>query len=248
MNRSRKTLLLAVAALLPQLAAHAFAEPALTADFAKTQEGLASGFKALAKSANPKVRQAGKASTWDQARKACTDIESGDWDLPTDYEYFGLVVRGIVDVGIKLAGEKSNYYPMWIRTDSEDRNQVVLSGTGLIVGMADGKGEDMFPMDISPAGLAAMKEDIAEIQKELDAKNHRTEEEEKKVAEAMAAHRKANPGTWLNPEVPHPGVFSDEINKILEKNTKESLLKARAKAQSLLDAVKDGHPVYCVAQ
>lgn len=246
MNRSRKSLL--VAALLPQLAVGAFSQETLSKDFSQIKIGAASGFKALAKSANPKVRRAGKANSWDQARKACRDLEPGDWDLPTNHEYFGLVVRGAVDVGIRLEGENSNYYPMWIRTESEDYDEVHLSGTGLIVGMADGKGEDMFPLDIGPTGLTAMKEDIAEIQKELDEKRHRTEEEEKIVAEAMAAHRKANPGTWLNPEVPHPGVFSEEINRILEKNTKENLLKARAKAQGLLDAVKDGYPVHCLAQ
>ena len=248
MNRAPKVLLLAVAALLPLLAARGFAEPALAPDFAKTQEGLASGFKALAKSANPKLRQAGKANTWDQARKACADLEPGAWDLPTNHEYFNLVVRGVLEVGIRLPGENANYYPIWMRTDSEDYNEVHLSGTGLIVGMADGKGEDMFPLDIGPAGIAAIKADIAEIQKELDGKNFRTAEEEKKVAEAMAAHRAANPGTWLNPNVSHPGAFSYEINRILEKNTKENLEKARARAQGLLDAVKDGYPVHCVGQ
>lgn len=248
MTRSRKSLLIAVAALLPQLAVGAFAEEALSQDFSQIKEGAASGFKALAKSANPKVRQAGKANSWDQARKTCRDLEPGDWDLPTTHEYFGLVVRGAVDVGIRLEGEKSNYYPMWLRTESEDANEVHLSGKALIVGMADGKGEDMFPLDIGPAGLAAMREDIADIQKELDEKRFRTEEEEKKVAEAMAEHRRANPGTWLNPDVPHPGVFSDEVNRILEKNTRENLLKARAKGQGLLDAVKDGYPVHCLAQ
>lgn len=248
MNRSRKTLLIALAALLPQAGRNASAQQTLNADFTQIKQGLAAGFVDLAKNVNPEVRQAGKANSWDQARKACADLKPGTWDLPTDSEYFGLVVRGVVDVGIKLAGENANYYPMWIRAGSEDKNKVHLSGKGLIIGLQDGKGEDMFPMDVSPAGVAELKKGIAELQQELDARRHRSEEDEKKIAEALAGHRKANPGVWLNPDVPHPGVLSDEANRLLEIPSKQNLLKAQETLKGLFEAVKDGYPVHCVGR
>lgn len=247
MNNSKNLTVLAFAVLLTQLPANAAAELALSRDFTQIQQGLAAGFASLERNANPKVRRTGKTDSWDQARKACAELEPGTWDLPTDSEYFDLVARGAVDVGMKF-GEDSKFYPMWIRADSDGANARHFAGKGLIVGLQDGKGYDMFPLDVSPAGVVEMRKAAAEFRAELDAQRHRSEEEENEVAGALASHQKANPGSWLNPDVPHPGVFSDEVNRLLEKPSKDSLVKARDAVEGMIEAVQNGYPVYCIAQ
>lgn len=221
--------------------------------WARVEKGTAGGLPAsrVTTSFDHKVlvvAKGAKAKGWDEARAACRNLApAGKWDLPTDEDYLTLILTAAVDV--RVGAEGSGVYPMWLRSKEEARNAAKMAGKAILMGMADGKGTDFMPFDVGPESLAQMRKAQEEVDGALRTGGYRSAAEEKRVKEAVEEYNRSHgTRTWFNLDVPHPGVFSDEVNAILAKPRKAGLQKQQAALKTYMGAFGEGYPSYCVSR
>lgn len=221
--------------------------------WARVEKGTANGLPAsrVTTSFDHKVvlvARGGKAKSWDEARAACRKLApAGKWDLPTEEDYMTLTFTEAVD--IRVGAEGSGLYPMWLRSAEESQNASGMAGKSILLGMADGKGTDFMPIDVGPESMRDMRQARTEVDRALKNGEYRSAAEERKVQQAVEEYNRRNgTQTVFNLDVPHPGVFSDEINAILEKPRKTGLLKRQAALKTYLEAFGEGYPAHCVTR
>ena len=188
----------------------------------------------------------GKASTWDEARALARQAVAGG-DLPTPEEYMLLVMSTALDVKLPMgsAEDAPGIYPMWARSENEAENASALAKTSKVIAAQDGAGAGYEWIDIGASVVAEQKQALAEITQQLQAGQHRSDDEQRRIDRALKKTQGQN--ERLNPDIAHPDRLPAEINALIKKPSKASLLEAQAFLRRSLAAFGSGYVVYSVA-
>lgn len=195
----------------------------------------------------------GKAGTWTQARAMARRLGPlGTFDLPTKSQYVPLAMSAALDLKIPASknGEPSGFYPMWLRAEHEEGNAAVAESS-IISGMSDGRGLDFDELDLGAAERKQILKELRRLKTMLERRRYRTEAEQKLIEAAVdeLADKRAKAegfrSAWLNPDIQHEEL-PKRINAMIAKPRKEAVEEAVAALEGILEAVKDGWPVYAV--
>lgn len=120
-------------------------------------------FTASAQPLTINLKDAGRATLWDDAYAQCENLGEG-WHLLNLEEYAILVMTGQIP---KVQVPGTTGYPAWVQGNSAEENEK-LKGTTYVVYLSDGNGMTLGQMDVSEFTLSLSKAVLPQIEAQLE--------------------------------------------------------------------------------